>query len=216
MQYINTYDINIWKAIQDAIDTALPRDSFHQPRKKPADSLEYTSSFFNLIHGNTIVECGTGLQSEMSGNSMLYWFNKTNASQIHCIDLDIKWINSIKNKFGSNNERIIYHHADCFDITPKIKDIDLIYMDFWTGDSNARALAYLELYKISNHPKMILIDDSDHTSPYKHTLIVPHAVNDGYKIIYTGRQTLLLRRDVSITYAKDLEHLGYNLKNKSK
>jgi len=47
---------------------------------------------------------------------------------------------------------------------------------------------------------MILIDDTDHISPWKHTLIVPQAMIDGYKLIYIGRQTLLVRRDIAKEY----------------
>jgi len=42
---------------------------------------------------------------------------------------------------------------------------------------------------------------------------VPEAVNDGYKIIYMGRQTLLLRGDISKTYAKDIDRLGDKFKD---
>ena len=139
---------------------------------------------------------------------MLYWFNKTDATKIHCIDLDEAWIDSVKGRIG-NHDRVVYHHRDCFDVVPSIENIDLIYMDFWVGDGGARAKAYSDLYDISNRPKMILIDDTDHTTPWKHTLIVPSATADGYKIIYIGRQTLLVRGDVAEKYAKDIEYFGY-------
>lgn len=208
MKYLNTYDINLWKTHQDLLDESLKPNQFSEPRKRPSTSLNYASKLFNLIGGTVIVECGTGLQSEMSGNSMLYWFNKTDATKIHCIDLNKKWIDSVKHEIGNHN-RVVYHHCDCFNVVPSIKNIDLLYMDFWVGDGNARAKSYLDLYNISNHPKMILIDDTDHTTPWKHTLIVPSATADGYKIIYIGRQTLLVRGDVSEKYAKDIERFGY-------
>ena len=192
----------MWESYQKLIDET--NNGFVSPRDYPSQSLEYTSTLFNSIKGNTIVECGTGLQGSLSGDSMLYWFNKTDASTIHCIDLNLKWINSVKGELGEH-PRITYHHEDCFSVVPKIAQIDLIYMDFWVGDGLARESAYTELYRISNNPKMILIDDSDHTTPWKHTSIVPEAVNDGYKIIHIGRQTLLLRGDISEKHAKDIE-----------
>lgn len=212
IKYINTYDINEWISYQDLLNDSLPHNSFQKPRELPSNSLDYSSSLFDLIEGKVIVECGTGMQGEMSGDSMLYWFNKTNAEKIHCIDLTKKWIESVKNEIG-NHDRVKYYHQDCFNVVPVIKNIDLLYMDFWLGDGNARANAYLELYNISNHPKMILIDDTDHTSPWKQTLITPAAVNDGYKIIYIGRQTLLLRHDIAEKYAKDIEYFNYEFGN---
>jgi hypothetical protein len=197
MKYLNTNNIEIWNYNQQLINKSTK--AFIKPRQHPRDSLEYSSHFFNLIKGKIIIECGTGLQGEGSGNSMLYWFNKTNASTIHCIDLEAKWINSVKNELGEHS-RIVYHNEDCFTIVPTISHIDLIYMDFWVGNGRAREKAYLELYKLSRHPKMILIDDSDHASPWKQTLIVPEAMGDGYKLIYIGRQTLLVRHDIAKEY----------------
>jgi hypothetical protein len=40
---------------------------------------------------------------------------------------------------------------------------------------------------------MTLIDDTDHTHPWQHTYIVPNARQDGFQVIYTGKQTLLVR-----------------------
>ena len=201
-KYINTNNINTWTNVQSTLDK---NKGFSIPRELPAISLQYTADFFNLIHGKTIVECGTGLQGEMSGNSMLYWFNKTNANKIFCIDVDEKWIDTVKNKLG-NHERIVYKHDDCFNVVSDVKNIDLIYMDF---NPPNRATAYLNLFNISNSPKMILIDDTDHCRPWKQTLIVPCAVKEGYSIIYVGRQTLLIRGDIVEKYAKDIEYFGH-------
>lgn len=204
MDFINTNDVAVWRAHQQAIDELV--QGFVRPRDKPSDSLECAASCFNLIQGAVIAECGTGLQGDMSGNSMLYWFHQTNASEIHCIDLNADWINSIRDELGLN-PRITYHHRDCFAVVPTIDPIDLIYMDFWIGDGHAREKAYFDLYKNANQPKMILIDDSDHSSPWKQTLIVPEAMSDGYRLIYMGRQTLLIREDVAERYVKPLENL---------
>lgn len=199
MHFVNTYDINIWEFHQKLILQSPLIGGFTNPREFPIESLNYVAKFFDLINGSVIVECGTGLQGIFSGNSILYWFDKTNASTIHCIDLNIHWLNSVKGEFGLH-PRIKYHHKNCLNVVPDIPKIDLIYMDFSTGNGIRRAKAYLELYKLSNKPKMILIDDTDHISPWKHTLIVPQAMSDGYKLIYIGRQTLLLRGDVAQEY----------------
>ena len=188
--FLNTQDINVWNNLQNSLDAK--RKGFSCPRSEPTLSLNYAVKLFGLIEGNVIAECGTGLHGEKSGNSILYWFNKTKAKEIHCIDLRKEWVNSIEEKFGGH-DRVVCHQDDCLKVVPNIKNIDLLYMDFWADDGDSRARAYLDLYEVSNRPEMILIDDTDHSNPWKQTLIVPAAVSQGYRIIYTGRQTLLVR-----------------------
>jgi hypothetical protein len=201
MIFLNCSDIRVWEHYQNDFDLAA---GFVKPRELPARSLEYSSKLFNSIGGNTIVECGTGLQGEMSGNSMLYWFHKTTAGVIHCIDMDPQWIDTVRRELGAT-DRVVYHHEDCFRIVPDIADIDLIYMDFWVADGYGREKAYIDLYNISRFPKMILVDDTDHSRPWKQTMIVPVAVvSHGYKLIYMGRQTLLVRKDIADTYSHEL------------
>lgn len=193
--HVNSNDINDWMEIQNSIDKKYV--DWPENREPPDLSLEYASNIFNIINGHTIVECGTGLGREFMGDSMRYWMNKTSAQTIYCIDLAETWINSVKNEFG-NDSRIIYCLEDCLDVAPRVESIDLIYMDFkpWPFSGNNRAEKYLTLYNLSNKPKLILIDDSDHPSPWKQTLVVPQAIEDGYYVIYVGRHTLLVRSDV--------------------
>ena len=194
MIFLNTSDIKVWENYQKDIDLT---HGFATPREFPAKSLEYASRYFDEIKGEVIVECGTGLQGELSGDSMLYWFRKTEAKIIHCIDMDIKWINTVRDSLGST-ERVKYHEDNCFNVVPGIKNIDLIYMDYWVGDGREREKSYLNLYNKSSFPKLILIDDSDHSRPWKQTMIVPVAmVSHGYRLVYMGRQTLLVRKDVA-------------------
>jgi len=188
-QHLNTTNIDVWRWWQNLLN--IKYETFVEPRTKPAFSLGYAANLFNLIKGDVIVECGTGLYGPDYGNSALYWFNETEATKIHYIDLEKRHINSVKNKLGSS-PRITYHHNNCFNVVPSINNIDLLYMDFWDGDGGGRARAHLDLYNISNRPKIILIDDTDHSDPWKQTLVVPAAVSQGYKIVYVGRQTLLV------------------------
>ena len=81
--------------------------------------------------------------------------------------------------------------------------IDLLYLDFWadeivgttlgTGRANAYLQAYLNAKDKMNEHSLILIDDTDHIHPWKHTLIVPEARKDDFKVLWEGRQTLLMR-----------------------
>jgi hypothetical protein len=81
--------------------------------------------------------------------------------------------------------------------------IDLLYLDFWVPDpegavpGTGRAEAYRRTYHAARDKmsarSMILIDDTDHVPPWKHTLMIPDARHDGFVVLYTGRQTLLKR-----------------------
>jgi hypothetical protein len=81
--------------------------------------------------------------------------------------------------------------------------IDLLYLDFWLPDPESampgtgRAEGYREAYRAARDKMteraMILIDDTDHVHPWKHTYIVPEARGDGFRVVFVGRQTLLSR-----------------------
>ena len=77
-------------------------------------------------------------------------------------------------------------------------------LDFWIGDGSAREQAYLEAYLLArpilSKTALILIDDADHTPPWKHSKIEPAALKDGWREVYTGRQMLLAAKQVHITW----------------
>ena len=55
---------------------------------------------------------------------------------------------------------------------------------------------------------MILIDDTDHKTPWKHTLLIPEVLgNYGYKLLYIGRQSLLIRGDKAKEYHREIKEL---------
>ena len=200
--YLYSKDIAAWERAQGEINSE--HVNFVGPtRDTPTESLHYTCGLFNKIKGNVIVECGSGLHGEQSGNSMLHWFHDTGATKIHCIEIDPHCINTVKNTLGED-PRIIYHPTDCFKTIPTIPSIDLLYMDFLVNGGANRAEAYLKLYLLCKKgffkktgPKLILIDDTDHVDPWKQTLVVPQALKDGYMIVCMGRQTLLARDDIA-------------------
>lgn len=81
--------------------------------------------------------------------------------------------------------------------------IDLLYLDFRVFDEaedlpgTGRVRAYQAVYTAArvklNPVALILIDDTDHIHPWKHTQIVPSARLDGFTVLHCGRQTLLMR-----------------------
>ena len=176
---------------------------FWQFRYFPTKSLNKAAAFFDKIQGETIIEIGTGVHGKMAGNSMLVWTKKTNAKRIIAIDLEQKRLDEVEafTKRYSNIELVL---ADGIEYLKQFSSkIDLLYLDFWTPDpvgtipGTGRAEGYQKAYiaakdKMNAH-SMILIDDTDHIHPWKHTYIVPLARKDGYTVLYTGRQTLLKR-----------------------
>lgn len=176
-------------------------NGFWEKRENPEISLQKAAELFKDINGKIIVEIGSGIQGEKSGNSSLIWLNNTDASEIHCVDLDEKQLLSVQEATKHNN-RIYLHHLDGIKYLRKFpKSIDLLYLDFWIPDKKkefngeGRAKAYLLAYKKArkkmSENSIILIDDTDHIDPWKQSYIVPAARKDGYRVLWTGRQTAL-------------------------
>ena len=77
------------------------------------------------------------------------------------------------------------------------KKIDLLYLDAWDVAPGFYAENHLQAYlhaKDKLHEKsLILIDDTDVDEGGKGKWVVPKAIEDGYRVIFNGRQTLLAR-----------------------
>jgi trans-aconitate methyltransferase len=183
----------------------IPIDSngFWANRSTPAESLEKTAGIFNRIRGETIVEIGSGLQGELNGNSILVWAQKTTAKRIITVDTDQKMIDQVMDATSQypNVETVV---GDGIQYLQQFRSkIDLLYLDFWsdevehglpgTGRAEAHRKAYSAARDKLNSRSMILIDDTDHIDPWKHTYIVTDARKDGFVVLYVGRQTLLAR-----------------------
>ena len=183
----------------------LSPNGFWKFRQPPTRSLSEAAKRFNNIGGKTIVEIGTGIHGQMSGNSMKVWVEDTNAEQIVAVDLDQDRLNEV-NKAVGTDPRVVLKLNDGIEYLKQFPgQIDLLYLDFWILDKpedldgTARSHAYLSAYetsksKLSKHA-LILIDDTDHVDPWKQSLIVPAARKDGFLVHFTGRQTLLQRQD---------------------
>jgi hypothetical protein len=173
------------------------------PRDLPDNSLAEAARLFDQIGGTTIVEIGSGLHGEFSGNSIVAWTTRTNARRIVAVDLDESRIAEVRNALGSHPalecvvmDGVEYLHGF-------VGTIDLLYLDFWAPDKDGafpgtgRAEGYRDAYHAAREkmgPRaMILLDDTDHIHPWKHTFIVPAAREDGFRVVYEGRQTLLRR-----------------------
>ncbi|MCB0429387.1 MAG: hypothetical protein H6585_04325 [Flavobacteriales bacterium] len=175
-------------------------------RFTPAYSLKRTMQMFNRINGGVIVEIGSGLQGKMSGDSMRYWV-KTRAREIYALDLDEKQLTSLEPLVKKDNRIKPLLQDGLVFLTEYDKQISLLYLDFWTPEDGMpvegmnRAENYLKAYQNAREKmaptSMILIDDTDHMAPWKHSLIIPEARKDGYIVEWTGRQTLLTRMEAN-------------------
>ena len=178
-------------------------NGFWQPRAEPTPSLRETARLFNQIDGQTILEIGSGIHGRLAGDSVLTWAKKTRAKRIITIDLDEKQIRQVKEATSKypNVEAIVAEGVRY--LADFSSTIDLLYLDFWTPDpegalpGTGRAEAYRNAFaaardKLSRR-SLILIDDTDHIHPWKHTLIVPDARKEGFVVRFVGRQTLLTR-----------------------
>jgi hypothetical protein len=181
----------------------IDEHGFWAGRSSPRRSLHRAAAQFDAMGGRVIVEIGTGIHGRMSGDSMRVWVSRTKAARIIAVDLDPARTEEVKATLGDrpNLELVV---ADGVVFLESFKEpIDLLYLDFWTPDpegalpGTGRAHAYRDAYAAArerlNKRSMILIDDTDHIHPWKHTYIVPNARQDGFRVIYTGRQTLLVR-----------------------
>jgi len=178
-------------------------NGFWQPRDAPTPSLRETARLFDQINGQTIIEIGSGIHGRLAGDSVLTWAKRTRAKRIIAVDLDEKQIGEVKKATSRypNVEAIVAEgvgYLAAFSST-----IDLLYLDFWTPDpegalpGTGRAEAYRNAFAATrdklNRQSLILIDDTDHIHPWKHTLIVPDARKEGFVVRFVGRQTLLTR-----------------------
>ncbi len=195
---VKSKKIVLFKGLIEAGD-----NGFWKKRYAPKYSLGQAAELFNKIGGKTIIEIGSGIHGVMSGNSILVWARKTNAERIVAIDLEEKHINQVKKVTTTcNNVEAIVRDGIKF-LEEFEGTIDLLYLDFFVPDpegaikGTGRAKAYLQAYLNARYKmnvnSLILIDDTDHVHPWKHTFIIPEARKDGFKVIWEGRQTLLKR-----------------------
>jgi hypothetical protein len=172
-------------------------------RSSPGASLRAAARLFNQLGGETIVEIGSGLHGDQAGNSLLNWVHRTAARRIVAVDTDAARIREVKSATAANPqvEAVVADGVEYLEQFPGA--IDLLYLDYWLPDPEGavsglgRAEGYLDAYRAARHkmnrPSLLLIDDTDHVHPWKHTYIVPAARKDGFRVVYVGRQTLLRR-----------------------
>ncbi len=181
----------------------IDADGWWSPRSLPIASLHEAARRFNERGGVTLVEIGSGLHGDLAGNSIQVWLERTCARRIVAVDTDPERIREVR-ELSAGRARVETVVADGIDYLRRFAgSIDLLYLDFWLPDpegavpGTGRAQGYLRAYQAArsrmSERALILIDDTDHIHPWKHTHLVPEARADGFRVVYIGRQTLLAR-----------------------
>ena len=178
-------------------------NGFWQTRDAPTPSLRETARLFDQIDGQTIIEIGSGIHGRLAGDSILTWVKRTRAKRIITVDLDETQIRQVKEATTKYPQVEAIVAEGVRYLTDFSSAIDLLYLDFWTADpegalpGTGRSEAYRNAFAAArnklNRQSLILVDDTDHIHPWKHTLIVPDARKEGFVVRFVGRQTLLTR-----------------------
>jgi hypothetical protein len=181
----------------------IDEEGWWKHRRSPAASLREVARLFNELGGRTIMEIGSGLHGELAGNSIFTWVRRTAARRIVAVDADEGRVEEVK-RATAGDPRVEALVADGVQYLEQFRGtIDLLYLDYWVPDPEGavhgvgRAEGYRDAYRAArdkmNGHSLLLIDDTDHVHPWKHTHIVPDARTDGFRVVYEGRQTLLRR-----------------------
>lgn len=189
-------------------NTSISANDGCQGREAPKKYIDQTINYFNKQNGKVIVEIGSmravlthNIDTEKcamccDGHSTYLW-GKTLA-EVYSIDINPD-ITSIVKYSCKNFKNVNAITQDGIEFLKNFnKPIDLLFLDAWDvipGTSYAEK--HLEAYEVSKknlHEKsLILIDDTDVSNGGKGKLVIPKALKDGYKIIFSGRQTLLAK-----------------------
>jgi hypothetical protein len=176
-------------------------------RAKPKNYILLALELLKLTNNKIIVEIG-GLRQHMThsieefnpiccndGHSTEFWCSNKDL-KVYSIDINpncVQFYDSLKKK--SNNLNYFIQDGIQF-IKDFDKEIDLLFLDAWDVHyGSPYAEKHLEAYevakdKLSKH-HIISIDDTDIANGGKGQLLIPHLLNNNYKLIVSGRQTIL-------------------------
>jgi hypothetical protein len=179
-----------------------------RPRPYPRPYIDVVRVLLSLMRAQSIVEVGS-IRSPMrhpveefnpaccfDGHSTLYW--ATTGCEVHTVDIDPN-ASRITAKACSSYSNVHVYNADAIDFLRAFSGkIDFLYLDAWDiGEGEPYAEKHLEAYEAAR-PKLkevalISVDDTDIMLGGKGRLAVPAMVRDGFELLATGRQTMLVR-----------------------
>lgn len=184
-----------------------PQDHI-QIRGKPRPYLRATIDLLRQLGGATIVEIGCMRQplthdlDEFNpvccndGHSTAFW--AMTGLAVHTVDIDPNCCR-VAAETCANCPNVSVTCGDGIEFLRQFPaTIDLLYLDAWDAiEGIPYAEKHLEAFEVAR-PKLarkslILIDDTDVAFGGKGRQAIPAIIRDGYDILVTGRQTLLLR-----------------------
>ena len=203
-------DINNHIVIFDKVEL----NSYEQVvlRAKPKNYILLALELLKQTNNKTVVEIG-GLRQVMShtledfnptccndGHSTEFWCSKDNL-EVYSIDINpscIQFYDNLKNR--TNNLNYFIQDGIQF-IKDFDKEIDLLFLDAWDVHyGSPYAEKHLEAYEVAkdklSKKHIISIDDTDIANGGKGKLLIPHLLNNNYKLIVSGRQTMLTNFDI--------------------
>lgn len=181
-------------------------------RDLPRKYIEKAVAEFTKRNGKVIVEIGSprlplphpANQEQcmlehacLEGHSTIFW--ALTGQEVYSVDISLASVN-VTREMCQDFPNVSVVHDDGLNFLKNFnKPIDLLYLDAWDAGSERFAEKHLEAYFLAKrnlHAKsIILIDDTDlYNNNGKGRLVVPQAVKDGYKVIFKGRQTMLMRK----------------------
>jgi len=186
------------------------KEQFRKKREYPLEYLKKTVKLFSQRKGKNIVEIGSmrnpiphpiyeiGCRHCLQGHSTIIWAHTL--ANVYTVDIEPK-STEITKEACKNFNNVHAFTEDGIGFLKKFdQPIDLLFLDAWdvSEDVPDYAEKHLEAYfaaKHRLHPKsLILIDDTDIMNGGKGKLVIPQAIKDGYRIVFSGRQTLLVRK----------------------
>jgi hypothetical protein len=197
-------EITINSSGQETITRGFERDL---PRKY----IERAIGEFTKRNGSIIVEIGSPRmqlphsadasecmlqQACLEGHSAAFW--ALTGKAVYSVDISSESI-QITQEMCKDFPNVQVVQQDGIEFLKAFdQPIDLLYLDAWDVGSEDFAEKHLEAYLVAKknlHEKsIILIDDTDFFNNFgKGRYVVPEAIKDGYKLIFQGRQTMLMK-----------------------
>lgn len=189
-------------------------------RDRPKPYILRALEIFAARGGKIIVEIGTsggrmfhrleedgaawGEHCCNSGHSTLH-FAMSDAQEVWTVDINPEATegarkNLAESEYTRDRKNVRFVTQDGLEFLRNFsKPIDLLYLDGWDVEPGFYAENHLQAYLFAkdklHDQSLILIDDTDVDNGGKGKWVIPKAIKDGYKIVFGGRQTLLIKKD---------------------
>jgi len=138
------------------------------------------------------------------GHATFFWTRE--GFDVYTVDIDDNCINGVNwcySNIGLEKPDNLHINipVDGIDFLANFdKQIDILYLDGWDKGTPNFAENHLEAFKAAQNKlsniHLVLVDDTDFNTPDggKDRLLSPYLIENGYSLLFNGRQTLFLHR----------------------